>query len=367
MPILAPGQMTSYGVPDNAIDMSPAFFNIKQPNTPLFNILGVGKPAKDKTVHWYDDVRLPTSTTLAANYTAADGQMTLTESAFFRVGTVLRCGATVARVTAVNNTTDVVTITVLANDANRASGLTVEIVGNGQVEGKAFANTATTTRTERTNVTQIFDETAEVSGTEESIVAVNGITGRMAEEVARKLEYLYLQIARSIWSGVKLAPSTNADPRLMDGIKNFIATNGYNPTGATFTQANIDAFLLELRNAGAPLTEIWCNPVVARQFSGLMADKVVVERADGVVGQYVRSYLSGLGDQLTINADPGCPDTDAFYVFPSSALALRPLRAVQAQEMAKVGDAYRKLIVGEYSLEFRNSQIYGKYTISAGT
>ena len=201
-------------------------------------------------------------------------------------------------------------------------------------------------------------------GTEDAVRLVNGSVGKMADEVAKKLPYLALQVARSIWNGVALSASDNTTPRLMGGVKSFITANGYCPSAATFSQANFDAFLLELANRGGNLVEIWCNPSVAAKFSALKDDSVVADRSDATVGRFVRTYLSGHGYSLSVNADPACLDTDAIYVFPSSNLFLRPLRPMQVQDIAKVGDANRKLLVGEYSLEVRNSQTFGKFTIS---
>lgn len=364
MPILAPGIITSYDVPENAKDISRMFYTLTLPETVLFNRLGVGTRASNKTINWYDDELLPTSTTLSAPYTAASGQMTIADPSFFPVGTIIRCESSVYRVTAVNSGTKVITISILSGDANHASGKTVEIIGNGQVEGKAFSNTASVKRIERENYCQIFNETAEVSGTESAVQLVNGTVGKMAEEVSKKMEYLYRLLGRAIWNGYALAASDNTTPRLMGGVKSFIDANGYVPSPAAFSQVNFDAFLDVLSGRGCPLVDIWCSPTVARKFSALKDDSVVAERADGTVGRWTRQYLSGNGATLNVNADPACLDTDAIYVFPTSSLILRPLRPLQVQPIAKTSDSERVLLVGEYSLEVRNSQAMGKFSIS---
>lgn len=364
MPILAPGLDTSYDFPENAIDISQEFYDLKIPNNILYNLLSVGKRAKDTMVKWYDDVTMPVSTTLGAGYTAAAGTMTLADINFVRVGSVIRVESSLYRVTEVNLSTKVATITILSGDANHANGKVVEIVGNAQVEGKAFAATATQTVVERTNYCQIFDEAAEVSGTEEAVQSFDGSVGKMGKETAKKLAYLARQVARSLWGGVPLNATDNTTPRMMGGVKYFIETNGYCPAGASFTGANIDAFLLELSKRGGDLVEIWGNPSVAGKFSALKDDQVIAERSDSVVGRIVKTYLSGNGFSLSINADPACLDTDAFYVFPSSQLSLRPLRPMQSKAQAENGDSSKALIVGEYSLEFHNSQACGKFTIS---
>ena len=364
MPILAPGIITSYDVPENARDISPMFYGLTLPETVLFNRLGVGTRAINKTLNWYDDELMPTSTTLDAAYTAASGTMILADANFFPAGTIIRCEGSVYRVTDVNLSTKEITIAILSADANHASGKTVEIIGNGQLEGKAFGNTASVKRVERTNYCQIFEQTAEVSGTEGATQLVNGTTGKMSEEIAKKMEYLYRLMGRAIWNGVALSASDNTTPRLMGGVKAFIDANGYAPSSASFNQTNFDAFLDEISQRGGSLIDIWCSPTVARKFSALKDDSVVAERTDGTVGRWTRSYLSGNGATLTVNSDPACLDTDAIYVFPTSSIVLRPLRPLQMQPIAKVGDSERVLLVGEYSLEVRNSQAMGKFSIS---
>lgn len=358
------GPITSFGVPENAIDMSPAFYNIKNPATVLLDRIGVGKGASNTTIKWWDDNRMPIATALGADYVAASGSITVESVDGLRGGSVLRVGSTIFRVTAINPATKVVTVSTLASDANHSTGDTVLIVGNAQVENKDFESTPSVTKVMRENYTQIFQEGVEVSATQEVINRYVGEQNILNEDTARKMRHLYLQLGRAIWDGPKVEAVTNADARMMGGIRHFIDTYGLTPSAAAFSQANIDAFLLEMAGNGANLVEIWCNPVVAKKFAAFMEDQVIVERGDGTVGRHVRSYLSSIGVQLTIVSDPACSDTNAFYVFDTSMVSLRPLRSMQVKDIASTGDGTKKLLVGEYSLQFNNSALAGKFTIT---
>ena len=365
MPILQPGVIYSHDIPEVALDISPEFFDISRPDAVLFNRIPVGNPLHNKAHEWFDDMLMPISATLSQSYTAGSTTMRFDNGAFVREGSVLKIGRSIYRITSANAKAKTATVHVLQNDTNHAVGATAEIIGNAQVEGKKFENTASIRRVKRKNYTQIFNESAEVTGTMEYIALVNGQRGVLAEELSKKLEYTYAQQGRAVWNGF---PMESPDPEtagMMGGVNYFISTYGYSPSPSSFSEKNIDTFLAHLVNLGATIPQIWCNPIVARRFADLMDEKVRVAREDGAVGRYIHKYLSGIGAELEIVADPSCLTTSGFYVFNANNVFYRVLRPVRVEDIAKDGDSTKKLITTEVSLEVRNSHTFGFFAIAS--
>jgi len=366
MPTLAPGMIDSYQVPERAVDVSPMFYNLQDPQTALFNsILADGRLLRQPEFAWWDDVLMPVKTKLKAAYTGGSGTMSLADAKFVREGSIIECEKSVYRVTASNPATGAISVVVIEGDANHANGKSVEIIGVGHTEGEDFKDTATVKREKRENVCQIFKESVNITGTAEAVEKVNGEVGQVYEEIAKKTRYLYMLIGRTIWNGRLIKPTDNNTPRFMGGVKHFIHANGYVPSAAAFSKANIDAFLIGLKERGAALAEIWCNPAVASLFSGIQDDRIIEVRGEKTVGRAIDRYLASFGMELKIIADDSCVDTNGFYVFNAADVIYKNLRPMHLREIGETGDSIKRSLVTEASIQVVNSQAMGFFPIAA--
>ena len=366
MPVVT-GQITSFSVPENARDLSTAFNLISLPNTPIFNAMAMPGSAVAVKREWWDDVRMPIGTTTGAAYTAAAGTITLASADGVRVGSILQVEGSVYRVTAINTSTKVATIAIVSGDANHASGVKVIFAGMAKKEGNLFEDSDFTQKVKRYNMTQIFDDFIEVSGTQEAVNREVSMGNFLAQESEKKLRRLYLMLARTVCNGVRVEPADNTTPRLMGGLDWFIAQNGYNPAAAAFSADNFDAFLYELEQSyGQTATEAYMNPADLKRFAGLRATQIVLNREDKTRGEYVDRYISGYGYDVKLVGDPTLP-AGKIRVFKLDQLKLLPLqgRNMHAYPVAKAGDSTRYGIVGEYTMEFNASNTAGAFSISA--
>ncbi|HEV2294561.1 MAG TPA: DUF5309 family protein [Tepidisphaeraceae bacterium] len=162
-------------LPEIAEDVSD-LIGINSPHeTPLLDALGDPPRSARSTVHeWLEDALLPnTDRVNDATYTNAitDTTFVVENGNRFRAGDQirLRTRSEVMLVTAVDTGTNTLTVTrgyggttaqALADD------LVVDILGNAALEGDDASAARFTARSRRTNYTQIFSATVEVSGSE---------------------------------------------------------------------------------------------------------------------------------------------------------------------------------------------------------
>lgn len=356
------GILTSYDISENKVDVSPVLNRIALPETPLLNAVGISNEAVSATRHeWWDDVRPLLTATLAADYTAGDGTITLEDATGLRVNAILRIGSSIYRATDVNTDTEIVTIAILDGDANHSDGDTVEILGQAGLEGADYTDADYTEKVSRYNVTQIWQDYVKFSGTQLSVEQyVN--EDIFADEIAKKLARMRIWLEKSVINGIRVAPANNTTPRLMGGIDYFVSANGITAS-AGFSETNLKAFFKSIVDAGGSVSDAWMNPTMMDNFLGLTADKLVYQRADNVVGRLATQYLSQYG-AVNLHIVPHMP-AGQILVFNPAQVAVKPLRGRAAfyEELAKTGDNVRGQIIGEYTLEFKQSAIAGKFTI----
>ena len=365
MPVIS-GMVTSYDVPTNARDVSKAFYLIKKEETPLLNAIPLGDAAKNTEHYYWDDVRQIRQTVLTAGYTSGGGSLQVASTAGMVVNMLLATNGKVYKATSITDNTHVaVSVADGGADANQANGSVVLFLGTASKEGKDYEDRDYTTEVERYNVTQILDDYVRITGTEQSITREVQDGDIILKQIEKKLERLYLMLGRSIWNNPRVVPSDNNTPRILGSVDWFIRQNGYVPASATFNVGNFDAFLLQLDKSGANLGELWMNPATLTYFSDLQSSQVQMQRSDTDRGTYAVRYNSRYGHHLDLKTDMQTP-VGGIYAFRTADVKLCPLmgRQFQVKELAKTGDADKRLLVGEYTLEVRNSAISGIFTPS---
>ena len=356
--------ITSYDVIQNKVDISSVLSLVAVNQTPFLDLIGIGKPVLDTTYGWYDD-RLPKrESVLAADYTSGTST-TLTvatgDGAYFPVGSVVKVGSTVYKVTAVNG--DVLTVTALNADANHTTGDAFIFISIPRAEGKEYEAGTYFPATSRENLTQIFSDYVSISGTQQKIAQyVN--TPVFTSEVSKKLAGLKIQLEMAIVNSIYHKPATNADVRMMKGILQFLGDNGVTGTG-TLTEANFKAFLRDIwANGGSPTVAIM-DSTSAEFFNSLQSDNVIVQRNDQTAGRLVTGYLTQYGE-VRIKVDRWFPANTIVVLSDTNRVKVHPLsgRAFFYEQLAKTGDGVKGQIVGEYTLEVRNPETHGVYTVA---
>lgn len=230
---------------------------------------------------------------------------------------------------------------------------------NAQLEGFTAAPTARTPTTMVNNVTQIFQDTYEVSGTLEEIshYGRGKESGREGAKAAQALK-LDLEYAFVGADAAKVTPVDNTQAREFAGVQRQIHADMYTYMGSStaMTEAKLLDALEECYNEGAEPSIIMVTPTRSRTVadfaaaSGRERDFGPSKKIVNVVDIYVSPFgtqkvqmnrLLKSGDNLILDPDMW------------KRVALKN-RDWFREKLAKTGDKQAYMIVGEFSLKHAN-------------
>lgn len=246
---------------------------------------------------------------------------------------------------------------------------TLESVGdNAQAEGADAPTDASNNPTRLANITQIFSKTAVVSGTEQAVVQA-GFSDRMALEIVDKMKAMsndieYALVRGSIASGN--ASTAAASARRLKGIKNWITTNSVNHSGATLTETLFNDQLEDVWDQGGRANVAVTSMKGKRRISGFTAGSTKnVDAEDKKLVNSVSVYESDAAETVrlyahryvTMSGDYGTTATPGFDVITLQddlwKVAILQGRSPKTVDLARNGDAERKQIITELTLESR--------------
>lgn len=362
------GMVDTYQLKDvNKIELEPQFRALELPNTPLLNKIGFGANINSTRLEWYDDIPLPLKYKLAAPHTAGDGKLKIGDNAvLLKVGNILKAGNVVYRVVGVNagETPKSVSVTVVSGtDADLPVNAEVELISDAMPEGSDPAKSGFLVAVKRYNITQIFTDAIEFTDTQ---LAVNleYQADLKAQKTMEKMKKLRLLLERTIVNGKLYEPANNSEPRMMSGFLQFISNNGLTYSGA-FTEDNFKAWLKDMfyLRQQEPISEVWMNPATKQAiFNPLLNDKVITTVSETTAGKRIDRYVTEWGE-VTLNTSAVIPE-GMIVIADFDKMAVRPLRPLALYEVAKTGDKTTYFMVGEYTLEVRDSALMGYYVIA---
>lgn len=236
---------------------------------------------------------------------------------------------------------------------------------NAAIEGADAGEGADNILQERSNYTQIFTKVINLSGTSQS-AKLAGNTQTMAHQVAlrakelkRDVEYAY------VGSGQAAAAGTSATARKTAGFHaQCDAANVIDKAGAAVTEADFNELLIRLHEAGATPDYVMMHPRVRAALVAVLSDKSgrIRDLADGteLVNDIV-TYTSVVGTVKLVNNlfckfAAGKGD---ILAFDSSMWEEAVLRPYKVEQLAKTGDADKKMLVVEKALKNRNFKSAG--------
>lgn len=364
-------------LPEIAEDVSDLIAISSPHETPLLDALGdPARPARSTVHEWLEDSLLPNLGVIGENtYVDADSDTTfiVEDASVFRVGDQIRQQgkSELMLVTAINTGTNVLTVVRgygATTPAMLEDGDELLIVGNAALEGADASAARFTARSRRTNYTQIFSTTVEVSGSELAVRQI-GVADELDYQKQQRARELLRDLENSVING--RAPVANPQGsstvrRTMRGILASITTNVFVPevdsfpTGATLTEAQLNEALRRIWKASSGSVDLIVvggaekraiNQFVAsnRRFTGqsdTYRDLVSTYESDFGVCRIVLSRWVPAGHVLLL-------DSTRVDVLPLSG------RTFHYKPLAVTGDKESGQVIGEYTLEFRNESAHG--------
>ena len=240
---------------------------------------------------------------------------------------------------------------------------------NKQAEGDDASAKSVTPTVRLTNRTQISTKTVIVSGSQQAMNSA----GRK-DELAYQLALASAEIKRDMEIDLTQLDVTATSPRQSRGLRGWVVDNvnrnggtlasytgntGYTAgTQRAFTEAQIKDVLQQCYTAGGEPDMIMLPPAAKQTFSSFSGNATRMDKSeDAKLYAAVDFYVSDFG---TIEAVPNrFMATRDVFLLQSDKLAIAYLRPFFTKELAPTGDAEKREIIVEYTLECRAPKANG--------
>lgn len=331
--------------------------------TPLINLLGFSAPTTNTAHIWYEDEMFATTATATSPATESDTTIAVDSVEPFVVDAVVDVSEERLLVTGVNTFDKTITVERGYSDTD-ASPIVVGDKLVFQFVKKAEGADATQARSKQRvrvdNYTQIFTDTVSVTGSAEE-VSQYGIDDLYNYEKAKKQLELALQFEKALIGGIKY---DDGSVRQMSGIRQFIKTNVINAGNTTVNLTMLrDIAHAVFKNgglAGGGQYAYIVSPVQKVAISDLQSDKVRIVQSETSRGQTVDKLVTDFGE-FPIIMNNNVKDDEIFFV-DINRMAIKPLggRSFFHKELPENGDRKSGMIIGEYTLEFKQEKAHAR-------
>lgn len=272
----------------------------------LAGVLAQGvTPAVNTEVKWMGQGAQGYRTQINNGGSAYDGNTTtvvVDSTANFRAGDILIAEATgeVIRVASITDGTTMVIVRGVGSTSGAAGSVAndawLRSIGAAYGEGTDRATPRKQAPVEYSNLTQIFKEGVEITGTAQAV------STRTEDEQARQrmlaMRRITDQITRSMLFGRKSSDLTDADGkpvRTMDGLYSAITTNVLDPDGP-ITEDWLWEAIEPVFSVGSPRKMLYAGSVVVRQMNSLFKGRISIAQGSTAVGMSVAVIMTPFGE-----------------------------------------------------------------------
>ena len=367
-------------LPEIAEDVSDIIGLVSPFETPLLDHLGDPHRAATATVHqWLEDTLLPNSDAIDDSTHAdptGETQFMVENGDRFQNGDLIQVEGSqeVMLVDAVSTNQLTVTRGYGGTTAEAlADNLIINILGNAALEGDDRPATRFTNRTRKTNYTQIFTASVEVSGSQ---LATRQIA--LADELDYQKQERLRELIRDLENCVINGVSSDSSPegsatvrRSLKGMIPTIATNAFVngaggfPSGSgagsdelTEEQINVALRTIWEQSSGS-IDTIVVNGFQKRQINSFITSSRQYSPNDENFRDLVSVYESDFGVCRVVMSR--WVPADTVLLVDSTRVDVLPLtgRSFHFKRIAPIGDAEVGQVIGEYTLEMRNENAHG--------
>jgi hypothetical protein len=362
-------------LPELAEDVSDLVGIISPYETPLLDALGDPREEATSTRHeWLEDGLLPNKDAINdATYTnpTTDTDFIVDNSSRFRVGDQIQVESSEELMLVTAITTN--TLTVVRGYAGTtaealADNKVINILGNAALEGGDKPSDRFTTRTRRSNYTQIFTAPVNVSGTDGAASQL-GLSDEMDYQKQERLREILRDLENTVINGGQPASSpegTGTVRRSMKGIIRHLTTNVFHtsdsgfPTGNELDEPKINYVLRKIWDgSNGNVDLIMVGGFQKRKINAFCTGNRNYAANDTTFTDMVSVYESDFG-VCRIITTRWMPQ-DAALLLDSSRIRVMPLagRSFYFKPLASSGDYECGELIGEYTMELRNEAAHG--------
>lgn len=351
----------------NDQDVAMGIHMIDPVDTPL-QLMLPKVPVTATTVEWIEDALIPTKTTLAATVsdttgteiTVASGQGTAmfpTDMATY--SPIIKIDQEYFLVTA--ESSDVLTVTrgygstTAAVHANAANVSVISVPEPS--EGAAARVPLAVTRTRPSNYVQTFARTVLVTGVQEIVRKLGGVTSELAYQLMKESRHLALELESTLLYGVKEQLGTRTTRRTMGGLWKLIATNRQSDSGAIDTAA-IETDIRTIWDAGGIPSAIVTTGKLAQDITTLYADRIRSDVVTQLAGANITAIINPLAQGPLFIIPHRLVMEGEYFMLDLNRLAMGYLRPFFRKQLSEDGDFYKLGLYGDYTLEAFNEKAH---------
>jgi hypothetical protein len=363
------------GLPELAEDVSDVVGIVSPYETPLLDALGDAMREATSTNHeWLEDELLSNRDAIDdSTWTnpASDTQFDVEHGSRFRAGDQIQTEGSeeLMLVTAVaGNTLTVVRGYAGTTPENLGNNQKIFILGNAALEGGDKPAARFTNRTRRSNYTQIFTASVEVSGSDMAASQL-GLADELDYQKQERLRELIRDLENTVINGGQPASNPQGSDsvrRTMSGIVQRISTNVFRvgdsgfPTGETLDEEKLNFALRKIwEGSNGKVDLVVVNGHQKRKINGFVASGRSFSAGETRFRDLINVYESDFG-VCQIVTTRWLPQ-DAVLLLDSSRVSVLPLagRSFHFKALASGGDYECGELIGEYTLELRNETAHG--------
>jgi len=346
-------------------DISDEFSLLNPYDVPLITAIGgISKSTVGNTTYdWLEDSMFPKfcTTNNGSAVASTDTSFTITNGADLRVDHIIQPVGSdeLIKVTAVAG--DVITIT------RSFAGTTAEGWTDGTIvkikfidtnEGANARNSRFRPQETHYNLTQIFDDSIEITGTAEA-VSMQNIANVYETEKMKKMVELGWQLENAVIDGIRHAGLN----RKMGGIRSRIVTNLTDGSTADITVDMLNSMVQDCKNKGGVKGGRYVFMVgdtQKRKMGDLFSSDIIIPQDSTIRGLVVDSIRTDFGTFGIMVNDNLRPD-EVFFV-DLNRLKIKPLQTRNwfHTYMGPVGDKITGTIVGEFTNQFKQEKAHAR-------
>jgi len=255
----------------------------------------------------------------------------------------------------------------------QTDSLAAASTSNAVIEGDEATLDAVTATTRLSNSCQIMDKTVVITGTQE-VVDKAGRASELAYQIAKKAKELKRDLEAQLTTNNAEVTGSATAAREMGSLRAWVATNDVMGTSGTsgsvgntaatdgtqrvFTESLLKTVIKSVWEAGGNPTMVMVGPFNKQKLSGFTGNSTRFDAgADATLYTSVDVYASDFG-QLQVVPNRFSRDRDA-WVLDMDYWGVAFLRDFTMHDIAKTGDADKKQLLIEATLESRNEAASG--------